>query len=70
MYYIAFHDSKEVDIYSGDTYIFKGEKYACFDSLYPKLYKSEKIAENCAKKLIKSCANTGDSFEVCEWKGK
>ena len=68
MYYIVFHyhdHSKE--IYSGGSYIFQKEKYACFDSGNPKLYKSKKVAENTAKKLFNSCANTGCGFEVLEW---
>lgn len=72
MYYIVFyyHDKHGAEIYSGGSYVFQGEKYACFDCVNPKLYKSEKVAENVAKKLLNSCTNTGCGFEVLEWYGR
>lgn len=64
MYYIVFTDNREREIYSGGTYVHQGEKYACFDSANPKLYKSEKTAERVALNLIRTCTNTGTDFEI------
>ena len=67
MYYIVFHYiNQSTETYSGGFYIFQGEKYACLDNSNPKLYKSKKVAENAAKKLLNSCVNTGSDFEVLE----
>lgn len=66
MYKIVFryHFNQESETYSGGTYIFQGEKYACFDCKNPKLYKSAKVAENSARKLAESCVNTSSFFEI------
>ena len=59
------------EVYGGGSYIYEGEKYAVFDSFNPKLYKSAKVAENSAKKLIDSCVNLlGAKYEIEEVKGE
>lgn len=70
MYYIKFHYcASPSEIYSGGTYAVQGEKFAAFDSLNPKLYKSAKVAENTAKKLAASCSNTSHDYEIVEFTG-
>ena len=70
MYYIKFHYcASPSEIYSGGTYAVQGEKFAAFDSLNPKLYKSAKVAENTAKKLAVSCSNTSHDYEIVEASG-
>lgn len=71
MYYIKFRydDSSPPEVYSGGTYNVEGEKFAAFDSLNPKLYKSAKVAENAAKKLAVSCTNTSHDYEIVEFTG-
>lgn len=68
MYKIVFHywDSRQSETYSGGTYIFQGEKYAAFDYKNPKLYKSRKVAENSAQKLMLSCVNTSTNYDIVE----
>lgn len=60
-------DGSPPEIYSGGTYIFNGEKYACFNNNNPKVYKSKQLAERSAKKLSLSCSNTeAYHYEIIE----
>lgn len=61
-----YYNNGMTETYSGGTFVLQGEKYAVFDCMNPKLYKSKKIAENSAKRLINSCVNTSSNYEVVE----
>lgn len=62
----SYHDGSRSETYSGGSYIFQGERYAAFDDRKPKLYKSRKVAENSAEKLICSCVNTSTTYKIVE----
>lgn len=69
MYQIVFRDDtcpRMRFVYGGGSFIYQREKYAVLNSLKPKLFKSEAVARNAAEKLLASCVNTGDSYDIEE----
>lgn len=68
MYKIVFHylAGAPDETYAGKTYVVQGERYAVLDDENPKLYKSEKVARNAAKKLMASCTNSGVAYSIEE----
>ena len=56
------------EAYTGKSYIYQGEYYAILDNKTPKLYKSKKIAERAAKKLVQRCANISPEYQIIEYK--
>lgn len=56
----------QTEYYSGGTYQFHGEKYACITGSLSeaKLFRSQKTAENAYNKLFKSCANVPSDYEI------
>lgn len=68
-YRIVFYDSLCPHmrfVYGGGSFVHQKEKYAVFNSSKPKLFNSEAVARNAAEKLLESCVNVGDYFEVEE----
>lgn len=66
MYKIVFyyHDMHSTETYSGGSYIYQGEKFACLDNRNPKLYKTEGIAKRSAQRLYESrCVNLPYDFD-------
>lgn len=55
-----------MEYYSGGTYIFHGEKYACITGFHSdaKLFRSQKTAESAYNKLHKSCVNVPSDYEI------
>ncbi len=69
MYILVFvyHDGSPKEYYGGGTYIVGGEKYAVITQREKaKRFKSRKVAENAYKKLLLSCANVEEGFEIEE----
>lgn len=56
----------QTEYYSGGTYQFQGEKYACISGSLSnaKLFKSHKTAESAYNKLHSSCVNVPDDYEI------
>lgn len=52
------------ETYGGGFYRMNGEKYAVFDNISPKLYKSEKSADKAARVIAETCINGTWLYEI------
>ena len=56
----------DLGYYTGKTYIYQGEKYACcsYDEKDAKVYKSEKVAKKSAEGICIHCENGTCNYSI------